>query len=332
VEFTSLQVFDMKTKISLALDRYDRHFPFFLGQLSVPDDLDLVPREVGMAPPRRDGIDRHRRMLVDREFDAAEMSLASYVIARSRGAQLTAIPVFPRRLFSQNHIFVRDQSPLVAPMDLVEKRIVVWAFQVTMSVLAKGDFRREYGADWRAMHWLALQREEVSVPNLPVTLLPPGSDPIKMLLEGVADAFVYPHPPAEAMSGVDGIRRLFPDPSSECDRHFRSRGYFPIMHLIVLQNDAVEKYPDLPRVLMNLWEEAKCISRDYYHDPGFSISALERLHFEHQNCTWGPDIWPSGVRANRINLAEFLEDMLEQGLLARPISVAELFHPSTLDT
>ena len=72
----------MPTRITLALDRYDRHVPFFLGQLSVPPDIDLVPLEVGMVPPRRHGIDRHARMLRKHEFDAAEVSLASYIVAK----------------------------------------------------------------------------------------------------------------------------------------------------------------------------------------------------------------------------------------------------------
>jgi len=66
----------MATRITLALDRYDRHFPFFLGQLNVPPTIDLIPLEVGMVPPRRHGVDRHGRMLRDAEFDAAEVSLA----------------------------------------------------------------------------------------------------------------------------------------------------------------------------------------------------------------------------------------------------------------
>ena len=64
-------------------------------------------------------------MLRDGEFDAAETSLASYIVARSRGLPFTAIPVFPRRLFSQNHIFVHADSNISAPTDLAGKRIAV---------------------------------------------------------------------------------------------------------------------------------------------------------------------------------------------------------------
>ncbi|HEX4040511.1 MAG TPA: hypothetical protein VHY10_02335 [Xanthobacteraceae bacterium] len=163
----------MPRRITLALERYDRHLPFQLGQLDVPKEYDLVPLEVGMVPGRRNGEDRHGRMLKGNEFDAAETSLASYIIARSRGAPFTAIPVFPRRLFSQNHYFVAENAPYRTPSDLKGKRVIFWAFQVTMSVLAKGDWKRNYGLDWRDVEILTLRPEELSFPGLPITRLAP---------------------------------------------------------------------------------------------------------------------------------------------------------------
>ena len=105
--------------LSIALERYDRHVPFFMGSVPAPDGLTLRPYEVGMAPPRRDGVDRHRRFLEGKEFDIAETSLSSHVIATSRGAPFVGIPVFPRRLFSQNHIFVNVDSGIEQPRDLI---------------------------------------------------------------------------------------------------------------------------------------------------------------------------------------------------------------------
>ena len=69
--------------LTIALERYDRHIPFFMGLVEPPAGIALQALEVGMVPPRRDGVDRHRRALVDLEFDIAEVSLASYIMARS---------------------------------------------------------------------------------------------------------------------------------------------------------------------------------------------------------------------------------------------------------
>ena len=75
--------------LTIALERYDRHIPFFMGLVTPPAGITLEPLEVGMVPPRRDGVDRHRRMLADGEFDIAEVSLA---IARERELKLLFDP------------------------------------------------------------------------------------------------------------------------------------------------------------------------------------------------------------------------------------------------
>lgn len=322
----------MPKTVTIALDLYDRHMPFFRRQLAVPQEFDLVAREVGMVPPRRDGIDRHGRMLKGEEFDAAEVSLSSYIIAKSKGAPFTAIPVFPRRLLSPNHIFVREDSSCQSPADLGGKRVMIWAFQTTMSVLAKGDFKRDFGVDWRHIRWLTSHPEEIEVTGLPITQLKPGADPIAMLHSGEADALIHPHPPAPALSNRDGIRRLFRDPPSECRRYVKTHGYCPIMHLLAIKNSLVDENPEFSRVLMKLWDEAKSIADGYYHDPAYAMPILAQQQYQQQKNDLGDNLWASGLKANRKNLEHFIDDMVDQKLLDEAISIEALFHPSTHGT
>jgi len=318
--------------VTIALERYDRHMPFFLGQVGITDQVELVPFEVGMFPPRRHGVDRHGRMLRDEEFDVAEVSLSSYIMARSRGALFTAVPVFPRRLFSQPHWFVTESSGLRHPRELIGKPVVAVAFQVTMSVLAKGDLRREYGVDWRDLKWLTLWKEEIAASGLPVTQLPPDTDPAKLLLDGTAAALVHPHPPHEALSGEHGIRRLFVDTQQECERYFARHGYLPIMHLLAIKDRVAQRLPQLPALLMQMWQEAKTLTEDYYHDPGFGLPVFSRLAYERQQALLGENLWSSGLTLNRLNLTRFIEDMVDQQLIPRALALEELFHHSVLDT
>ena len=48
------------TELSIALDRYDGHIPFFIGPVETPLSFDLRALEFGMVPPSRDGVDHHR--------------------------------------------------------------------------------------------------------------------------------------------------------------------------------------------------------------------------------------------------------------------------------
>jgi hypothetical protein len=54
--------------------------------------------------PCRDGVDRHKRMLVVHEFDIAEVSLTSYIMLIRTGSPFFTVPVFLGHLLSQNHI------------------------------------------------------------------------------------------------------------------------------------------------------------------------------------------------------------------------------------
>ena len=130
----------------------------------------------------------------------------------------------------------------------------------------------------------------------------------------------------------DGIRRLFPDTQAECARHIKRRGYFPIMHLIAIKDEVAQSHPEIPFLLMRLWDEAKSIADDFYHDPGFSLSTMAEQQYQSQKNSWGADLWPSGLTSNRANLELFIEDMLDQGLIKERIPLETLFHESTLDT
>ena len=92
-----------KPKLTMALSHYDRHIPFFDGSVQL-EDFDLEVLQVGQSVPLKNGSDRHGRMLRQGEFDVCEVSLSSYLMAKSRNWPFTAIPVFPRRLFSLSMI------------------------------------------------------------------------------------------------------------------------------------------------------------------------------------------------------------------------------------
>src|SRR5881397_1590761 len=96
-------------KLTIALSHYDHHIPFFDSSVRA-EDVDLTMLEMGQSEPLKHDSDRHERMLQKGEFDICELSLSSYLIAKSRGMPFTAIPVFPRRLFSLSQMWVNVNS------------------------------------------------------------------------------------------------------------------------------------------------------------------------------------------------------------------------------
>jgi 4,5-dihydroxyphthalate decarboxylase len=321
-------------KLTMALSHYDRHIPFFDGSVQT-EGVDLQVLEVGQSEPLKHGRDRHERMLQQREFDVCELSLSSYLMARSRGMPFTAIPVFPRRLFSLSKIWVNVDAGINAPQDLVGKRVGLSTFQTTLSVLAKGDLQSEYGVPWRNMEWIVSKEE--AVPFKPqegvhIELVAPGKKMGTMLERGEISALMVPHPPEQALRGSSKIQRLFADPKQEELKYFRKNGYYPIMHVITIKDEVLAKNPWLAQSLMAAFDKAKETCMAYYDDPNWSRFVWGRHLFEEERKAFGDDPWPHGIKKNRANLERFIDYSLDQGLVEKKLEVTELFAAAILDS
>ena len=271
-----------KSKLTLALSHYDRHIPFFDGSVQL-EDFELEVLQVGQSVTLRDGADRHGRMLRKGEFDGCEVSFSSYLMAKSRGWPYTAIPVFPRRLFSLSMIWVNAKAGIQSPKDLIGRKVGLNTFQTTLSVLTKGDLQSEYDVPWRRIHWFTRRKETVDFKmedGVQIDLLPEGKKIGSMLIQGEIDALVMPHPPKEVSEGSDRIKRLFPDPKGEELNYFQKNGFYPIMHILVFKDEVLKKYPEAATSLMGAFESAKTICREYYSDPNWSLMAWGRHLFE----------------------------------------------------
>jgi 4,5-dihydroxyphthalate decarboxylase len=322
-----------QAQLTMALSHYDRHIPWFDGSVAVPG-VDLQVLEVGQSSPLKHGQDRHERMLQKGEFDICELSLSSYLIAKSRGMPFTAIPVFPRRLFSLSQMWVNTNAGIDHPRDLIGRRVGLSTFQTTLSVLAKGDLQSEYAVPWRKIAWFISKDEAVPlkpVDGVRMELLKPGQKMGALLERGEIDALMVPHPPHEALRGGGAIRRLFADAKAEENKYFQKNGYYPIMHLVAFKDDVLKKNPQLGPSVMAAFDRAKGICMDYYDDPNWSRFVWGRHLFEEERKAFGADPWPHGVTKNRANLERFIDYSLDQGLMERKLAVEELFAANTIN-
>ena len=320
---------------TLALDRYDRHFPFFDGTVTLPPGLKLTVLQVGQETSLRDGQGRHRRMLTTDDFDAAETSLGSYVAAKGKGLPFTAIPIFPRRLFSQGQIYVNADAGIKTPGDLAGRTIGLQSFQTTLAVLAKGDLATDHGVALESIKWRVHHHDTLATDNargFDIATLPEGTDLGTALALGEIDALLFSRTPQAKSGPQEKIRRLFEDPRAAEEDYAKRRGYWPIMHIVTLRDEVVGADPDLPARLMEAFGDANRIAAGYLNDPNWSqiMWAKYALDLERQACKHS--LWKSGVAANRANLECFLGYAFDQGIIEQPLSVDALFHPSVLDS
>lgn len=320
--------------LRIGLDRYDRHFPFFDGTAPTPDWLDLQVHQIGQSTHLRDGTDRHGRLLAG-DYDVAEFSLSSFLIARERNLPIIGVPIFPRRLFSMSQMWVHPDSNYWSPRDLIGKKVALSAFQTTLSLLARGDLKHHYATPWEEIHWLLTSPEKIEVrtkPGVKVDYIGDRQGLGQALERGDVDAFFLPHPPKSVSTGQARARRLFADPRGEELNYFRAVGDFPIMHLVAVRADLVQARPGLARALYDLFEDARRIAASYYEDPNWSLLAWGLQDLEAERAAFGRDPWENGFHRNRATLERFIAYALDQGLITQPMEASALFAPETLET
>ena len=321
-------------EIKLAIDRYDRHFPFFDGSLSHSFNFEIRPFQVGQSAILQHGTDRHE-LFLDGQFDVAEFSMSSFLAAKTRGYPIVGIPVFPRRLFSTSQMWVSQDSDMTDPAHLVGKNVALSAFQTTLSLLAKGDLEFHYKVPWRSINWKLTTKEKIPLehgPDVSIEFIG-GRDRLGDRLQaGEIDAFFLPHPPANVMSGEIPARRLFLDPESEEKRYFDEVGSFPIMHVIAIQESLVRENPELPSQLMEIFHSAFDIAEGYYADPNWSMLPGVRHQFERDRERFIGKAWPRGFIANRSNIDRLMRYAVDQGIGAEYLPPEALFAGSTLET
>lgn len=104
---------------------------------------------------------RHWRMIRNREFDVAELSMSNYLIARFTGLPFVAIPVFLHRRFRHGFVFVNAQKGIEKPTDLIGRKVGLRNFQATNNLWVRGILEHEHGVPHRKLQWFTQDEEEV---------------------------------------------------------------------------------------------------------------------------------------------------------------------------
>ncbi|HEY7317781.1 MAG TPA: hypothetical protein VIE89_09425 [Candidatus Binatia bacterium] len=312
-----------KFKITLALGSYDRHAPLLEGCIDHPDlDIDFLELDPQQG--------RHERFLQHFEFDACELSLSSYLIAVDQGLPVHAVPIFPRRLFSQSQMYKNVNCGIRSPKDLVEKRIGLSAYQNTLGVRAKGDLTHFYGVPRESVTWVTPGKEVIDV-KLPADVKIETRHSMAEIeaefVAGSIQAMFVSRLPGPVREGHPSVARLFDDPQAEEERYLKEEGYFPIMHVLAYKQELAQEHSDLPQALFDIFERARKQAMRRWIDPNWSMVMWGRQALERQNQLCDFDPWRNGLEANRKNLERFSLYSYEQGLTGRRLGAAELFVP-----
>ncbi|HZS82261.1 MAG TPA: ABC transporter substrate-binding protein [Stellaceae bacterium] len=324
-----------KLRLTLACWDYDRTRALADGSV-VPEGIDLNYLTLPVE-------ETFFRMLRNREFDVAEVSLSSYVVSLG-GAEppFIAIPVFPSRFFRHSCIFIAAKSGIREPKDLAGKRIGVPEYQMTAPVWIRGILQDEYGVDPASPEYLTGgeeqpgRSEKVPVeipPRFRVRPIGPGETLAAMLAAGEIDALYTARAPSTYATRPRAVKRLFENYVAVERAYYRKTRIFPIMHAVAIRR---EIYLANRWIAQSLAKAFAAAQRATYESLATTAALKAMLpwqnaHVEEARREMGDDWWPYGFAANRHVLDTFLRYHHEQGLSPRRLRPEELFAPETLE-
>jgi 4,5-dihydroxyphthalate decarboxylase len=318
-------------RLTLACWDYDRTRPLMDGRVK-PEGIDL---DIKVLRPRV----AFQRMLDGKEFDASELSLASYTALKSRGdCPFVAIPVALSKIFRHSCIYVRPGSGITTPADLKGKRVGTSQYSSTGLVFMRGMLQHDYGVRAEDMHWfMGGLNTFVEPPLIPLNLPPrikleflkAGATLEKMFAAGELDALLSLYIPSTFLEGSPMIARLFPNYREVEEAYYRRTGIFPIMHTVVVRDDVHREHPWVAASLYRAFCEARDLAVNGLYDTDALRLSLPWLlhHVEETRELFGKDFWPYGIAPNRPTWAAIGQYVHEQGLGPRPVTPDEMFAP-----
>jgi 4,5-dihydroxyphthalate decarboxylase len=269
--------------------------------------------------------ERHWRMARKTEFDVCEINIGGYYMARDRGETLAAIPVFLHRRFRHGFVFVNAKSGIREPKDLIGKKIGGTNFQPASNIWMRGILEEYYGVPHRQCTWVVERSEDFEFTrpeDLRIEMAPP---------EKRLDVMLSPDLPPLFREGDKRIVRLFPNYKDMEIEFFRQTGIFPIMHVNVVRQEIIDKYPWVATNLVKAFDAAKALAYRHVANPRSIPLAWIRTAWEEQLDVLGPDPWAYGLGdANRKNVQTVLRYCHQQGLISRMMPLGELFADTDL--
>ena len=325
--------------ITLACRNYDGTNAIIRGALCLPG-INLKVNEVNDVVKMFSG-------MFNGEYDVAEMSLAEmiYYITRDQ-CDFIGIPIFPSRLFRHSFMLCNASAGIRGPHDLSGRKIGGLRWVQTAFIWLRGMLVEEHkliakDAQWYVSalhHWHENDREETITPHdgsVIRTLEGNGSDEYELSCRALADGKIDMLMTTEnrrydRLAGDARVQPLFSNSREAEVAYYRKTGIIPIMHVLVARRSAVERDPELPAKVFELFCQAKKLGREWVQSvPSLNLAWKNKYLDEEHKLFEGRDPWAYGLKANLAALTKFLSYCDAQGICAKPITPYDLFVPST---
>ena len=248
-----------------------------------------------------------KRTVREAAFDVSELAIMTFLQARALGKPLVLLPAVVMQRPQHPFLVYNRARGALTPRDLAGKRVGIRSYAVTTTVWLRQVLQDDFGVDPAAVRWVSFEEPHLAEYREPANAerAPADRTPLDMLLDGELDAAIL----ADAKLPDERLARLFADPAAE-DAAWRARhgGAMMVNHMVVVTERLVREDPDAVREVWRMLKESRARA-------GLPIGA--------------DDPNPYGAAPNRRNFQIAIDYATRQGLLARPLTVDDLYDDVT---
>ena len=276
------------------------------------------------------------RFTANREFDLSELSFAKFATQVTRkDSDIIGLPVVCSRLFRFSSFYVNKKSKIKSIKDLKGKKVGSPEWAHSAAVYMRGWMHNDMGVRLTDVHWVqaganSAGREEKVELNLPkgVKLTRVKDKSLSQLLAaGEIDCAIIARPPTCFLENHPDVVRLFPDYLEMEEEYWEKTKVWPIMHIIAMRKQILDKNPWAARNLYNAFLESKRRSIERLLDPAVSRYPLAWLptYARKMRDLFGGDPYPYGIDENRATWEQMALYTHQQGIAHRQFKPEEIF-------
>src|SRR5258706_15608097 len=182
-----------------------------------------------------------KRVVRSLEFDAAELAIGTFRMAKATGKPLVLLPAVVLARFQHPHLVYNIERGPLAPADLAGRRVGTRSYTVTTSTWLRGILANDYGVDIDRVKWVTFEEAHVAEFRDPpsVERAPEGKELMAMLLAGEVDAAILPAVPTDPR-----LRPLIPNPAVAAESWSRKNRALQVNHMVVGKESPSKSQPD----------------------------------------------------------------------------------------
>jgi 4,5-dihydroxyphthalate decarboxylase len=238
------------------------------------------------------------------EFDVSELSLITFLQAKTYGRRLVLLPAVNLSRFQHPFLMYDSKRGVMTPKDLEGARVGVRLYTATTPSWLRGILADDYGVDVGKIKWFAWQKPNVpewrDPPN--VTMIP-QQDLKEMLFRGEVDAI--------QTDPIDDprIKTVIANPDAAAKAwQAKHGGAIQINHMVVVREDLTRSDAQAVREVWRMMADSKRAAKESPKDAAFT---------------------PFGLEANRHNIEVVIDYAFRTGMIPRRFTVDELFNDVT---